>query len=121
MNCDPETSLFFPGMLFLIVTILLLLTQLVLFLLLGFHDTHVGAGKTMKKSKEMIAQYRCQHDDCLGWDILALDVVVIDKGMFLNLVTVYVFLKIIMKKISSNNIILQTRNKFNSGACKEII
>lgn len=73
----------------------------------------------MKKSKEMIAQHRSQHNACLGWDILALDVVVIDKGLFLNLVAVYMFLKIIMKKISSNNTILQTRNKFNSGHVKK--
>ena len=39
--------------------------------------------------------------------------------MFLNLVTVSVFLKIIMKKISSNNTIPQTRNKFNSGHVKK--
>ena len=48
-----------------------------------------------------------------------MDVVVVDKGMFLNLVTVSVFLKIIMKKISSNNTIPQTRNKFNSGHVKK--
>ena len=53
------------------MTTLLLLMQLVLFLLLGFQDTHVGACETMKKNKEMIAQHRSQHNACLGWDIVA--------------------------------------------------
>ena len=58
-----------------------------------------------------------------GWDTLVLDVVVIDKVLFLNLVTVYIFLKITMKKTSSNDKTPQARNIFNKylGACKEIV
>lgn len=45
-----------------------------------------------------------------GWATLVLDVVVVDQVLFLNLITVYIVLKMIMKKMSQQQ---QKKNKFN--------
>lgn len=74
-------------------------------------------GKSMKET---------QDNDYLGWDTLASDVLVIDKVLFLNLVTFYILKKKKHneRKDLNNKKETSTRNNFNkksSGSCKEII